>query len=69
MDIGGRRTLSPVEAEKEVGVSRRSIWNWMQTGKVEWVFTAGKQRRIFADTLWRHHDAIPHYEHGGPGPR
>jgi excisionase family DNA binding protein len=36
-----------------VGVSRRTIYNWMAGGKVEYVRTAGGSVRIFADTLWR----------------
>jgi excisionase family DNA binding protein len=32
-------------------VSRRTIYYWMQLGKVEYVRTAGGQVRIFADTL------------------
>ena len=40
-----------------VGVSRRTIYNWIANGKVEYVRTAGGSIRIFADTLWR--DAAP----------
>jgi excisionase family DNA binding protein len=36
-----------------VGVSRRTIYNWIASGKVEYVRTAGGSVRIFADTLWR----------------
>ena len=36
-----------------VGVSRRTIYNWMAGGKVEYVRTAGGSVRIFADSLWR----------------
>jgi excisionase family DNA binding protein len=36
-----------------VGVSRRTIYNWMAAGKVEYVRTAGGAVRIFEDTLWR----------------
>jgi excisionase family DNA binding protein len=36
-----------------VGVSRRTIYNWLSSGKVEYVRTAGGSVRIFADTLWR----------------
>jgi predicted site-specific integrase-resolvase len=34
-------------------VSRRTIYNWISAGKVEYVRTAGGSIRIFADTLWR----------------
>lgn len=36
-----------------VGVSRRTIYNWMASGKVQYVRTAGGSVRIFVDTLWR----------------
>jgi excisionase family DNA binding protein len=36
-----------------VGVSRRTIYNWLASGKVEYVRTAGGSVRIFVDTLWR----------------
>jgi predicted site-specific integrase-resolvase len=34
-------------------VSRRTIYNWISAGKVEYVRTAGGAIRIFADSLWR----------------
>jgi len=40
-----------------VGVSRRTIYNWITAGKVEYVRTAGGSIRIFTDSLWR--DAHP----------
>ena len=36
-----------------MGVSRRTIYNWMAAGKVEYVRTAGGAVRILEDTLWR----------------
>ncbi|MDE0828831.1 MAG: helix-turn-helix domain-containing protein [Vicinamibacterales bacterium] len=36
-----------------VGVSRRTIYNWIASGKVAYVRTAGGSVRIFVDTLWR----------------
>ena len=44
-----------------VGVSRRTIYNWIASGKVEYVRTAGGSVRIFVDTLWREPDgaAVP----------
>lgn len=51
--IGDRQTVSIVEACRQVGVSRRTIYNWMAGGKVEYVRTAGGAVRIFSDTLWR----------------
>ena len=52
-----RQTLSIMKACEAVGVSRRTIYNWISAGKVEYIRTAGGSIRIFADTLWR--DAAP----------
>ena len=52
MDIE-RQTLSIMKACEVVGVSRRTIYNWMAGGKVEYVRTAGGSVRIFADSLWQ----------------
>jgi len=49
----GRQTLSIMKACEVVGVSRRTIYNWISAGKVEYVRTAGGSIRIFTDTLWR----------------
>ena len=48
-----RKTLSILQACDLVGVSRRTIYNWIAAGKVAYVRTAGGSIRIFADTLWR----------------
>lgn len=48
-----RTTLSIPRACDAVGVSRRTIYNWMASGKVQYVRTAGGSVRIFEDTLWR----------------
>jgi excisionase family DNA binding protein len=49
----GRETVSIPQACRELDVSRRTIYNWIQAGKVEYVRTAGGSVRIFKDTLWR----------------
>ena len=51
-----RRTVSIPRACELVGVSRRTIYNWINDGKVQYVRTAGGAVRIFADTLWREPD-------------
>jgi excisionase family DNA binding protein len=51
--ITDRQTISIMKACELVGVSRRTIYNWMAGGKVEYVRTAGGSVRIFVDTLWR----------------
>ena len=48
-----RKTVSIPKACELVGVSRRTIYNWIAGGKVQYVRTAGGSVRIFADTLWR----------------
>jgi len=48
-----RTVLSVNKACEVVGVSRRTIFNWIEDGKVEIVRTAGGGARIFKDSLWR----------------
>ncbi len=52
-----RKAISIMKACELVGVSRRTIYNWISAGKVEYVRTAGGSIRIFTDSLWR--DAHP----------
>src|ERR1051325_9363067 len=56
-----RKTISIMKACELVGVSRRTIYNWLSSGKIEYVRTAGGSVRIFVDTLWRdpHHSDRP----------
>ena len=51
-----RTTVSIMKACGLVGVSRRTIYNWIAAGKVEYVRTAGGSIRIFVDSLWREPD-------------
>ena len=46
-----RKTISIMKACELVGVSRRTIYNWIGSGKIEYVRTAGGSVRIFTDTL------------------
>src|SRR5436189_5214659 len=48
-----RKTISIMKACELVGVSRRTIYNWLSSGKIEYVRTAGGSVRIVVDTLWR----------------
>ncbi len=48
-----RKTVSIMRACKLVDVSRRTIYNWIAGGKVEYIRTAGGSIRIFVDTLLR----------------
>ena len=48
-----RKTTSIMKACELVDVSRRTIYNWIASGKIEYVRTAGGSVRIFVDSLWR----------------
>ncbi len=48
-----RKTVTIMKACEMVSVSRRTIYNWIKAGKVEYVRTAGGRVRIFVDTLYR----------------
>jgi excisionase family DNA binding protein len=48
-----RKTVSIPQACELVGVSRRTIYNWLAGGKLQYVRTAGGSVRIFVDTLFR----------------
>lgn len=51
--MDGRTVLCIKEVMAEMRVSRRTVLNWMQKNKVEFVFTPGGQPRIFADSLYK----------------
>ncbi len=53
-----------MKAAQLVGVSRRTIYNWLASGKLDYVRTAGGSVRIFADSLWR--DPVRPAEHAAP---
>lgn len=55
-DPGERKTISIMKACELVGVSRRTIYNWLAAGKVDYVRTAGGSVRIFVDSLFRSGD-------------
>ncbi len=54
-----RKAVSITKACELAGVTRRTIYNWMGNGKVEYVRTAGGSVRIFADTLFRPGTRVP----------
>lgn len=54
-----RKNVSIMTACELTGVSRRTIYNWMAAGKVEYVRTAGGSVRIFVDTLFLQSDRSP----------
>jgi excisionase family DNA binding protein len=53
-----RKTVSIPRACELVGVSRRTIYNWITSGKIQYVRTAGGSVRIFVDTLWREPETV-----------
>ena len=59
-----RKTISINKASELVGVTRRTIYNWIDSGKVEYIRTAGGAVRIFVDTLWRTPEdtAVSHWD-------
>lgn len=57
--INGREVVSIAAACERVGVSRKTIYNWLNAGKIEAVRTAGGAVRIFADTLMKPFAADP----------
>jgi excisionase family DNA binding protein len=54
-----RPSLSVIAAAKLAGVCRRTVYNWIAAGKVEYFRTAGGCPRIFTDTLFREKDMAP----------
>ena len=48
-----RPLISIQDACKTCNVSRRTIYNWIKAGRLEYLRTAGGSIRIYADTLWR----------------
>jgi excisionase family DNA binding protein len=57
--MSDERWLSIQEACAEVGVSRRTIYNWLQAGKLDTQKTIGGSTRIRAGSLWRRPTAEP----------
>lgn len=48
-----RRVVTINEAARLAQVSRRTIYNWLSAGKLEYVRTAGGAVRIVAETLFK----------------
>lgn len=46
-------TVTITQAMKIAQVCRRTIYNWMRDGKVQFVRTAGGSRRIIEASLWK----------------
>lgn len=48
-----RERVNINQAAAIAGVSRRTVYNWIEAGKLEYVRTAGGAIRIYVDTLLR----------------
>lgn len=46
------RTISITQAMAVVGVSRRTIYNWLKAGKLRYRRTVGGTVRIYEGSLW-----------------
>lgn len=53
-DLLTRPAISIMKAAELTGVSRRTIYNWLDAGHLEYIRTAGGRVRIFVDTLFRY---------------
>lgn len=51
-----RCTHSVAHAAIAAGVSRRTIYNWLKGGKLDWERTAGGSVRINPESLWEGYD-------------
>ena len=49
--VAERRTVNTVQACALAGVSRRALYYWMESGKVEYACLPSGRRRIFVDSL------------------
>lgn len=65
--MADRQTISIMKACELVSVSRRTIYNWIAAGKVEYIRTAGGSIRIYVDTLWQQPASV--LEPAGAGER
>ena len=54
-----RETISIMKACEVARVSRRTIYNWISDGKVQYIRTAGGAVRIFTDSLFRDRNKEP----------
>ena len=56
IDGHDRRKANVAQSATIAGVHRNTIYNWIASGKVEYIRTASGQIRIFVDSLWRRDD-------------
>lgn len=51
-ECNGRAVISINECAYVAGVSRRTVYNWINEGKIQFVLTPSGTRRIFLDSIW-----------------
>jgi len=56
-DPQGRKLFSITEASDYCKVSIQTIYRWMEDYRVQWILTAGGQRRIYLDSLIKHNSS------------
>lgn len=54
-----RQLLNVVQACAMVGICRRTLYNWMRLGLIEYVCVPSGHRRIYADSLLRDPEERP----------
>lgn len=57
--VTDRPKVNIMQACTLAGVSRRTIYNWLGAGYIDYVRTAGGSVRIFTDSLFREGDRRP----------
>jgi predicted site-specific integrase-resolvase len=55
--VFGRPVLTVTQVQELYCVTRRTVYNWMSTGKIEWALSPGGRRYIFADSVQLRNDA------------
>lgn len=59
LSVDAHNWISVNESAKMVQVSRRTIYNWLNSGKLEYVRTAGGSIRISPASLWEEDTHAP----------
>lgn len=62
-----REVVSIMGACERLSVSRRTIYNWLTAGKIEYCRTPGGSVRIYVDSLYKPADTPTNYNRGQHG--
>lgn len=60
------RWLTITEASKAIGISRRTLYNWIAAGKVTTQCTAGGSMRVLESSLWRSGSRVEAFSQPSP---